>query len=87
MPNIALARPEQSQFPLTRQEAEHAARLWFIPSNQAMTLAEWRDHLLERHLAGIECNDWQERQSRTTAWNDAFNTGVAKMIAGGVRHG
>lgn len=74
----------QTQSPFTRAEAMHAARLWFAASGQTMTLAAWRDYLLERHLSAIQCSDWEMRQQRTATWNDAFNNGIAKMIAGGV---
>lgn len=74
-------------FPLTIEEARHAARLWFASPKLSMTLAEWRDHFLSLHLDGIQVNDWQERQQRTAAWNHAFAAGVAAEIAGGIHHG
>lgn len=86
MANLALRTSAHNQFPFTSDEARHAARLWFVPAQPSMTLAEWRDHFLNLHLAGIRCDDWQERQQRTAAWNAGFNTGVAQMIAGGASH-
>lgn len=86
MANLVPARPEQTQFPLTRAEAEHAVRLWFIPHDQTMTLMAWRDTLLKQHLTGLQCDDWRELAGRTDAWNESFNNGLAKMIAGGACH-
>lgn len=74
-------------YPLTVEEARHAARLWFASPKPSMTLAEWRDHFLSLHLDGIQANDWQERQQRTVVWNHAFAAGIATEIAGGIHHG
>lgn len=68
-------------FPYTVAEAAHAARLWFVTSRQTMSLAEWRDHFLHRHLNGIRADDWRERLERTAAWNEAFSASVAAHIA------
>lgn len=87
MANAPLRASAHPPYPFTRTEAEHAARMWFIPRNPGMTICAWRDHFRDLHLAGIRCDDWQERQQRTAAWNVGFNTGVAQMIAGGARHG
>jgi hypothetical protein len=53
-----------------------------------MTLADWRDHRLSQHLAGLHVEDWQERTSRTKEWNHAFAASIAaEIVLGGARHG
>lgn len=87
MANLALRTSAHNQFPFTSDEARHAARLWFVPAQPSMTLAEWRDHFLHRHLTGIRCDNWRERLERTDAWNEAFSASVAAHIAEVSRHG
>ena len=84
---MAMSTHVRASFPTTVTTAAHAARMWFIPRTPSMSLAAWRDHFRDLHLAGLRCDDWQERAERTAAWNIGFNNGVAQMIAGGARHG
>lgn len=81
------ARPEQSNFLFTIQEADHAARAWFAQRKPSMTLAAWRDHFLSLHLSSIRAVAGQERARRAADWNHAFAAGVAAEIAGGAHHG
>jgi hypothetical protein len=79
---------QQATFIFTTQEADHAARMWFAQRVPAMTLADWRDHRLSQHLAGLHVEDWQERTSRTKEWNHAFAASIAaEIVLGGARHG
>lgn len=78
----ATARPEQSQFPLTTQDAADAASLWFAQRIPSMTLGAWRDYLCTQHLKAIRCDDWQERAARTVAWNASLNTGLERIMVG-----
>ena len=83
MATATLARPVQSPFPYTTEQAIHAAKLWFVQRKPSMSLAAWRDHLLSVHLKATRTDDWRERIERTQAWNDAFARGVAASIGGG----
>ncbi|CAM4163794.1 hypothetical protein [Kerstersia similis] len=81
----APARPEQTKFPRTANEATRIAHLWFT-SRPAATLADWRDHFLSLHLAGVPAYDGQERAARADVWRDAFAAGVAAAIIGSACH-
>lgn len=79
---IAPARPEQTKFPRTAHEAARIAHLWFT-SRPAVTLADWRDHFLSLHLAGVPAYD---SQAHADVWRDAFAAGVAAEIIGSACH-
>ena len=83
MATATLARPVQSPYPYTTEQAIHAAKLWFVHTKPSMTLGAWRDHLLNIHLKAIRATDWKERIERTQAWNEAFARGVAASMGGG----
>ena len=83
MATATLARPVQSPYPYTTEQAIHAAKLWFVHTTPSMTLGAWRDHLLNIHLTALQATDWRERIERTQAWNEAFARGVAASMGGG----
>lgn len=72
----ALARPEQSHFPLAVSAGRHAADLWL--QSPQMSLCDWRDSRFAAHACGMGFTDLAERRA---AFNDAFAQGIANAIA------
>lgn len=68
-------------YPLTQKEARHSARLWFTGTPH-LTLAEWRDNRCRVHCMGLPIDP-----ARIEAFNAAFASELAAIIAGGLNHG
>lgn len=79
MANISHPAHSAQTFPVTRKEARRAARLWFS-GTPTVSLAKWRQQSCRKHCEVLPALD--DRQS---AFNEAFNQEIAKIIAGG-RH-
>ncbi|MGN6259615.1 MAG: hypothetical protein ACTHNO_02685 [Ralstonia sp.] len=72
----AVARPEQSRFPLAVSAGRHAADLWL--QSPQMSLCDWRDSRFAAHACGMGITDLAERRA---AFNEAFAEGIANAIA------
>ena len=73
----ALARPEQTSYPLSVAAGRDAAALWL--ENPVMSLATWRAYRFSPHAGGVGFNDLIERRQ---AFDEAFAQGVADAIVG-----
>jgi|SRR5690625_602340 len=80
MANISHPAHSAQTFPITRKEARRAARLWFS-GTPTVSLAQWRQQSCRKHCEVLPALD--DRQS---AFNEAFNQEIAKIIAGGTHH-
>lgn len=80
MPN-ALARPEQTKFPVTRyplfaRSGHDAAELWL--AGAPMTMADWRDLCLRSFLAGL--GHFGDLAARTAAFHEAYAHRIGQAI-------
>lgn len=73
----ALARPEQTCYPLTVKAGRNAAALWL--KKPVTSAGEFRDNRFAAHACGMGFTDIAERRA---AFNEAFTQGIADAIIG-----